>query len=160
MWFIPTKINLGKKIKTKLASYKLAIRERKIKQFFDTRFIFNKTINCTYQYLLYWKYRPNKFLRGKRWHNWFMQWQDQVDTSMIKALKIVIHITRLNDNQICSLSKGERLRANERQHYSLHKIWVHKLPLSHTHTHMEWNIEPSYINRVGNTPKKSSQVET
>jgi hypothetical protein len=55
---------LGKN-KTKLASYKLSIGERKIEQFFDTQLIFKTTTNCTYQYLLYWKYRPNKeFLRG------------------------------------------------------------------------------------------------
>ena len=54
-----------------------------------------------------------------------MQWQDQVDTSTIRALKIVVNCdsyNRLNDNQIYSLSKGERLRANESQHYCLHKM--------------------------------------
>ena len=75
------------KIKTKLASYKLAIRERKIKWFFDTQFIFNKTTNCTYQYLLNWKYRPNKeFLRGLVEHD-YMQHKSSQQKNAEKAQK-------------------------------------------------------------------------
>ena len=54
---------------------------------FDTQFIFNKTTNCTYQYLLNWKYRPNKeFLRGLVEHD-YMQHKSSQQKNAEKAQK-------------------------------------------------------------------------